>query len=335
MRISVKAIPVHEVMNDLANQWQVPLVENCGEMSLELPEDLGKGRIKGMGFESGIGIINYECKFHSDYEILFSVKQNHPLKFIFSSVGSVNHSFEGDDVLREIKTYQNVVVSSSGTKGHLLQFKAGEKNNILSIEIVRSVFSKRKNHDFSDLDPVLGALFRDAAAVKNFVYQGNYCIKAADIVDEIYRNNYEGMLRSVFMEGKILEMLVTQIRQYQDDHREDEMPQMIRTSDMEKVKMAAELINVQMDKNFSVEHLANEVGTNVNKLQEGFKQLYGLTVNKYAQEVKLKAARELLISSELSVAEVVTSIGLNNASYFSRIFREKYGMNPGFFQKPG
>ncbi len=332
MRISVKAIPVNEVMKGIADQWRVPLAEEHGEMKLELPEHLGEGTIRGMNFGSGLGIIQYDCLFHQDYEILFSIKQTHPLKFIFSTKGSVNHSFEEKNDLHEIKTYQNVIVSSSGTNGHLLRFNAGEINRIVSIEIVRSEFRKRKNHDFSDLQPVLRDVFADSNATESFIYHGNYCLNAADTVEEIFNNEYEGIVKSVFIEGKLLQMLVLQIKQYQDDQLEDS-PQVLRIYDAERVKKAAEMINTHLNRNFSVEVLANEVGTNVNKLQDGFKQIYGLTINKYVQEVKLKAARDLLLEKDMNISEVVTSIGLSNASYFAKIFKEKYGVTPGFFQR--
>lgn len=333
MRISVKAIPVNEVMKGIADQWRIPLVEENGEMKLELPETLGEGSIWGMSFGSGLGIIKYDCMFYHDQEILFSIKQTHPLKFIFSTVGSVNHSFEEENDLHEIKTYQNVIVSSSGTSGHLLSFRAGEVNKIVSIEIVRSEFNKRKNHNFSDLEPALRHVFSDSTAAENFIYHGNYSLQAADIVKEIVLNQYTGMARSVFIEGKLLQILVLQIKQYQDEHREDRSPQMLRAYDAERVKKATEMINSHLSSNLSVEVLANEVGTNVNKLQDGFKQMYGLTVNKYAQQVKLKAARELLQEKEMNMSQVATSVGLNNVSYFVKIFKEKYGMTPGFFQK--
>ncbi len=83
--------------------------------------------------------------------------------------------------------------------------------------------------------------------------------------------------------------------------------------------------------NHTVESLAKEAGTNVNKLQEGFKYVYDLTVNKYMQHIKLEAAKEMLHLSEKNISEIVTAIGLNNRSYFSKIFREKYGVSPKYF----
>ncbi len=77
--------------------------------------------------------------------------------------------------------------------------------------------------------------------------------------------------------------------------------------------------------------LAKEVGTNVNKLQEGFRYMFNLTVNKYVQQVKLEAAKEMLNNSEHNISQIVGLIGLNNRSYFSKIFKEKYGVSPKYF----
>jgi len=128
-------------------------------------------------------------------------------------------------------------------------------------------------------------------------------------------------------------MLVIQIAQFQDDENGDNLPQILRKSDIEKVDYVAKRIQGDISTNLTVETLAKEAGTNVNKLQEGFKFVYNLTVNKYMQHIKLEAAKEMLKLSEKNISEIVTSIGLNNRSYFSKIFKEKYGVSPKYFLK--
>src|SRR5690606_12327471 len=176
-------------------------------------------------------------------------------------------------------------------------------------------------------------IFRDSQAEKKFFYQGNYSIKAADIVEEINQKKLDGFLRSVFVEGKLYEMLVIQIAQYMDDQGEDNLPKILRQRDIENVKKAIEIVKANLDTNLSIDYLANEVGTNVNKLQEGFKYMYDLTVNKYMQHLKLEVAKEMLESSDNNISQIVNLIGLNNRSYFSKIFKEKYNVSPKYFLK--
>ncbi|HET8753396.1 MAG TPA: AraC family transcriptional regulator [Salinimicrobium sp.] len=333
MKIFVHALPVNEIIADLAKKFEVPVQDDCGELTIHLPEKAGTGIIRGNTFESGIGFIQYNCTFYEDTELHFTRDLNHPLKFIFCSKGKIDHSFEKDDELHTIEAFQNVIVASSGYNGHVLYFKANEISHISSLEIIRSIFSHRNNYNFLDLGKDMAEVFKDQKAEKAFYYQGHYSIKVADIVEEINSEEFSGFLRSIFVEGKAFEMLSLEIAQYHDDQREDRLPQILRRSDVEKVKITAERIQKELEINHSVDFLAKEAGTNVNKLQDGFKYMFGLTVNKYMQQAKLEAAKEMLISSDYNISQISGMIGLNNRSYFSKIFKEKYGVSPKYFLK--
>ena len=333
MKIDVKTLPVQDIIKDIANFLKVEVAEDSGEQTIRLPSEVGEGYIRGTSFESGMGIIAYNCKFFEDTEICFSLNTVHPLKFIFCSEGDIAHSFQEDDELHKIEAYQNIIVSSSGYNGHVLYFKANVRAYVSSLEIIRATFSHRDNYQFRDLDPVLIDLFKDEVSKHQFFYQGNYSIKAADIMEEMNTKEYTGFLRNVFLESKSFHMLVIQISQYQDDEDEDRLPQILRKSDIQKVDYVAKRVIGDLGSNLTVEMLAKEAGTNVNKLQEGFKYVYDLTVNKYIQHKKLEAAKDMLRNTDKNISEIVVSIGLNNRSYFSKIFKEKYGVSPKYFLK--
>jgi len=333
MRIDVRSLLVNEKFSDLSKSFNVPIRNESGVLAIEIPKDLGRGFIRGINFDSGIGVMYYYCKFNQDISIHFLIDAVHPLKFIFCSEGHVGHTFQDSEEFHNIETYQNIIVSNRGHKGHVLHFKANVQTNVSSLEILRSKFIQHTNYDFQDLDPDLKALFKDAISEKPFFYQGHYSIKSADLMNEMISRKYRGFLRAKFLEGKSLEMLVIQISQYQDDQTRGKWPKILRKSDIKKVDYVASRILANLGCNFSVESLAKEAGTNINKLQEGFKHEYNLTVNKYMQNKKLEAAKEMLLTSEKNISEIVTAIGLNNRSYFSKIFKEKYGVNPNYFLK--
>lgn len=333
MKINVQTLPVNDIIHDIAKFLEVEIEHFCGEYTITLPKDKGEGFITGMSFDTGMGYITYNCKFFEDVEIHFTLNTVHPLKFIFCCEGNIGHSFLAEEGINTIDTYQNIVVSSSGYNGHVLYFKANHQTHVSSLEIIRSKFTHRSNHNFKHLDPTLKELFRDAVSKKQFFYQGNYSIKAADLMEEIDNNVYSGFLRNIYLESKALQMLVIQIAQFQDDEADDKLPQILRKSDIQKVDYVAKRIQGDLGTNLTVEALAKEAGTNVNKLQEGFKYVYNLTVNKYIQHKKLEAAKEMLMNSEKNISEIVVAIGLNNRSYFSKIFKEKYGVNPKYFLK--
>ncbi|WP_417884996.1 helix-turn-helix domain-containing protein [Zunongwangia sp.] len=333
MKIDVKTLPVREIIQDIATSLQEHVVEESGEMILKIPEHLGKGEIKGTNFDSGIGIITYNCEFKEDLDIHFTLDTIHPLKFIFCSKGDFEHRFEGSDNSKTVHTFQNIIVSSSGYTGHVLKFKKGVHTHISSLEVIRSIFSYRNNYNFKDLEKRLKNVFKDEISEEEFYYHGNYSIKSADLMNDMESDNLSGFLRSIFLEGKTLEMLAAQIEQYEYDADTEKLPQLLRKSDIEKVQHAVKLIEVDISKIFTVEELAKATGTNVNKLQDGFKYMYDLTVNKFIQFKKLEASKEMLMDSEKNISEIVAAIGLNNRSYFSKIFKEKYGVSPKYFLK--
>ncbi|TBW29907.1 AraC family transcriptional regulator [Gramella sp. KN1008] len=333
MRIDVKTLPVNEILEDIASALNTRLEDKSGELNVNIPSEIGEGYIRGCSFDSGIGYVTYNCKFFEDVEIHFSINTVHPLKFIFCSEGKVGHSFQKKEKIHTIDTFQNIVVSSSGYEGHTLYFRKNTPTHVSSLEIIRSIFAHRSNYDFKDLDPTLKQLFKDSVSKNQFFYQGNYSIKAADLMEAINTKDYTGFLRNLYLEGKAFEMMVIQIAQYEDDENSEHLPKILRKSDIQKVDYVAKRIQGDLSTNHTVESLAKEAGTNVNKLQEGFKYVYNLTVNKYMQHVKLEAAKKMLMVSEKNISEIVTSIGLNNRSYFSKIFKEKYGVSPKYFLK--
>lgn len=58
------------------------------------------------------------------------------------------------------------------------------------------------------------------------------------------------------------------------------------------------------------------------------KKLSGMTFKKILQEQRLVRAAGLLRSTEMSVGEVIRTVGYENESYFREIFTEKYGCKP-------
>src|SRR5690606_517100 len=174
MKIDVKTLPVNEIIYDISRHLNTPVIDEDALLILEIPEELGSGSIRASHFDSGMGIISYNCKFKEDVEICFTLNTVHPLKFIFCSEGEAQHAFQSTEKRHNIETYQNIIVSSSGYNGHSLYFKANVKTHVSSLEIVRSKFAHRSNYGFKDLEPHLKLLFKDAVAENQFFYQGNY-----------------------------------------------------------------------------------------------------------------------------------------------------------------
>lgn len=78
----------------------------------------------------------------------------------------------------------------------------------------------------------------------------------------------------------------------------------------------------------SLDLLCRRFGLNEFKLKKGFKQLFGNTVFGFVQELKMKAARRMLVEERLNVNEVADHLGYSSPNHFSAAFKKMYGYSP-------
>lgn len=80
---------------------------------------------------------------------------------------------------------------------------------------------------------------------------------------------------------------------------------------------------------FKVPDLARELRMSVRTLYRKLDNITELTPNSYLREFRLLTARQMLGSMEFSfIKEVAYGVGFRKPSYFSRVFQERFGLNP-------
>lgn len=93
-------------------------------------------------------------------------------------------------------------------------------------------------------------------------------------------------------------------------------------------QQAAAYINTDFRDKISLALLAEKLSVSVNYLGALFKKHLGASFNDYLNNVRLKYACNLLISSDLSVKEVAYASGYASTEYFTYIFKKKTGVTP-------
>ena len=75
--------------------------------------------------------------------------------------------------------------------------------------------------------------------------------------------------------------------------------------------------------------------TNVSSfyLSKLFKEEKGVTFITFITDTRLDKAQKLLKETELSIKEITAQIGYNDQNYFSRIFKNKFGITPSEARK--
>lgn len=95
-----------------------------------------------------------------------------------------------------------------------------------------------------------------------------------------------------------------------------------------------ELIDENLEKNISLEFLADSLGWRPDVLSRTFKQLMGKNYSDYTKEKKLARAKQL-IAQGLPMKDIAARLGYNSAQYFIKIFKESFGVTPYQYKKNG
>jgi AraC-like DNA-binding protein len=80
--------------------------------------------------------------------------------------------------------------------------------------------------------------------------------------------------------------------------------------------------------NFLMDDLANKLGISASSLQKKLKSIAGKSVSQYIREYRLKRANQLIISDYGSLSEIAKSTGFRSLSYFSKTYKNFYGVPP-------
>lgn len=329
--IKVSSLPLKDVITDIASALDVPYTENCNLYELQLPAFIGTGTIKGIDFEDGLGLIEYDCTFFEDIVFEFSVNEVHPLKFLFCLEGCFEHNFEDETVWHKISQYKNAIVASSKNNGHVLRFDKDEYTILHSLELSRKNFQRKMDCELKSLSDPLKSLLMDVKATKTFYYDGFYSLELADLFREVHTFEEKDYLKKLFLEGTAYRILTLQILQYKDDLKSDGT--VIRQSELKQLEKAVKLINERISDLPTIDKIGIEVGLNPKKLQKGFQELVGTSVNSYIQKRRLEIAKTLLINTDKSLSEISDTIGYKSKSYLTKVFKLEYGMNPSEFRK--
>lgn len=94
-------------------------------------------------------------------------------------------------------------------------------------------------------------------------------------------------------------------------------------------------IEENLSKEFTRSELARLVFMNPDYLGTIFKEEMNCSITIYIQNKRLAKAKELLRQTDYPISKIAEMVGYDNISYFSKLFRQKIGCQPGEYRKTG
>ena len=77
--------------------------------------------------------------------------------------------------------------------------------------------------------------------------------------------------------------------------------------------------------------LARSVGLSHPKLNQGFREIYGVTVFDYLRQKRLENARSYIQEGRMNITEAAYATGFSSSSHFSRAFLKYFGIQPSLY----
>ncbi|WP_179346169.1 helix-turn-helix domain-containing protein [Winogradskyella ursingii] len=330
---SLKADNAVDIINMLAEHLNTSTEKDNNEYCFDILENMGSGYIKAINFDSGISIIEADVLLNKSLNLEFRKETLNPLVIMLNIESPILHHISSSDENLKIERFESLMFSNDMKDYHSITIKENTPTSFIKIYINRKEFESKLSDFLDDLSPDLETLFMDLNGVNLFHYNGHYSLGVSEALDEIKNCEQDGLMRSMFIESKVYEILTLHFQQYSDDLEGPEGRKILRRSTMDKIEKAATLVKNEMATTCSVNQLAKKVGLNQNTLQAGFQHMFNSSVNDYVRTKRIEKAKELIETTDLNITEITYNVGINSRSYFSKLFKEKYKLTPKQYLK--
>lgn len=96
---------------------------------------------------------------------------------------------------------------------------------------------------------------------------------------------------------------------------------------------AKEFIDLNYSRGITPHGVAEKLNISRSHLHRVFKGEFGLSVGSYITDLQMERAKELLITTDLTIQEVSNSVGFENPLYFSEVFKLHQKLAPSYYRK--
>lgn len=323
----IKSSTIEAMFNQLKLSLGGNLDIESGEYILQIENEIGKGKIRGISLKGGISYLEFSMVFFEDMTLSIFTHEKNPIYFTYCSKGTLGHSFGISGEKRLLESFQTGIITSREDEENVLYFK---KNELLKTTLITvQTDNKTTITANGELKNNLRQTFFNENSTENFVYIGSHNLKIAEQIQQLNAIVQKGIVRTLLIQGLVHMILALEIQQHTDDmHNRENCMGTLTMRNMDTIKEASTYVEKNYDMQLSVTDLCSQFGISPSKLQEGFKLMHGRTVTDYIRDVRVSKAEELIKNTDLNISEVVYSIGITSRSYFSKIFKSKYNCSP-------
>lgn len=165
---------------------------------------------------------------------------------------------------------------------------------------------------------------------RKYYKDGHITPSMAIVLNQLMNHNLHPSIKPLYFKGKAYELLSLYFNRPADADVE-QCPFLADEENVSKIKKAKQIIIARMAEPPTLQELADEINLPLNRLKEGFRQIYGDSVFSFLFDYKMEVARQLLATGNHNVNEVGLKVGYSGSSHFISAFKKKFGTTPKKF----
>ncbi len=238
--------------------------------------------------------------------------------FIFSS-GSGTVKFENDEII--IQSPSVVVIPANIIHGFKFEKNITGEVFTLSMRFADQSFTHQKG--------ILHHIFKQ----KQVLF--NNQISEFEKILLYYRLIQEELLANKKEQHMVLDGLfrLLIIELFRSRFEEERLDLLSKNKALAYFQQFQLYIKRNVDQNLSVNSSARELGITEVHLNRICREVIGKSALEVIQDQLLVEAKNYLLNTQYSVAEIAYFLNFNDPAYFNRFFKKKIGVSPGVFRK--
>lgn len=108
----------------------------------------------------------------------------------------------------------------------------------------------------------------------------------------------------------------------------------VNSNDEKLLNQVVRITEEKMDDvEFSINYLSKEIGISSVYLNKKITQITGKTTSEYVRYLRMRRAGDLLLKTQKSISEIAYEVGYSIPKYFSKHFKEEFGILPSEYRK--
>lgn len=296
----------------------------------KINDQTGQGTLSFDYLNEGLWAIHLDVHLKQDVVLHLDNDRYETILFYYGIDANVTHQFSNQNQLKPISSLHSCVAHSKTGVRSSLHLPANESVEFNILLLNKPEYYEQLDNNENLFDKKLLNLLQHIDITSDCFHAGSFNPKIALQLKQLKSTEYESkLIHRLSYKGRYFIILAKHIEQLNAEINKDHShSSKLLKRELLKITELNEFINAHPEKQHCITNLCEKSGLSPAKLQEGFKFLFNTTVADFVREVRLNKAEYLIKETDLSISEVVYTVGLTSRSYFCKIFKRKYKCSP-------